>query len=751
MSNRLSSIDGDVVRSADVAVDAVRRSCASGAGRGAGTDGRSRAAVPAGAGADRRAAPAGRPLADFSRWVVALRFPLALGGVLLALPALADAAALRIFLGNLFVLRTPELAVVAVLTPLAAWTAVSTARVVLAGAPARLRMAPWPWPVRRPALGTAALVAALSTPIVATALVRASTEPRVSAARLGAHALAVVAGGAMAAGAIALGERFGRRWAGRLAAAGGRSTARRLLRRLGPGYDDDVDPGLAAAHVRALGSAVVFALGYGAVGVAFNPAAAPDGCVTRLRIVDGGLCFPALGYVLVVAAVAGWALAGIAFWFDRHAVPTTLALALVALAGAPFGQTDHSYRTLPRPAAPSAVPSDPLAAADVVAARLARQAGPPRLVVVAASGGGTASALWTATVLTRLEAANGAAFTDALAAVSAVSGGSVGAMLHVAPQAGGGPRPPAALAAIRAAAAQPSLRGVAWGLAYPDLWRIFLAPAVGRVLPATADRGWAAERAWADVWHRILGRTDADATLLEWRAAVRRGDMPAPIFGAMAVETGRSLFATPIDLPAGAGAGSYDTFLAAYPDRDIGIVTAARISAAFPWISPLPRPDCACEPAWHVADGGFFDNDGVAGLLAFLEGALPAYRAAGGREVLVVQIRVRFDPPAPAPDAAVPRRAWPFALLGPAEALLSARGAVQGLRNRQALGLLAERWAADGLRVDYADAVFDLDGGAALPLSWQLTASERARVEATWSAPAARRAAAAVACFLAPR
>ncbi|MEO8083593.1 MAG: hypothetical protein ABI780_07210, partial [Ardenticatenales bacterium] len=195
-------------------------------------------------------------------------------------------------------------------------------------------------------------------------------------------------------------------------------------------------------------------------------------------------------------------------------------------------------------------------------------------------------------------------------------------------------------------------------------------------------------------------------------------------------------------------AGPYDTFLDTYPDRDLRIATAVRLSAAFPWISPLPRPDCACEPAWHVADGGFFDNDGVAGLIAFLGDALPAYRAAGGRDVLIIRIGVHFDPPA---RTAVPARGWPFALLGPAEALLSARGAVQGLRNQQALALLADRWAAEGVRVDYTDAAFELDGSTTLPLSWQLTGAERARVEAAWTSPPAERAAADVARFLAQR
>ncbi len=670
------------------------------------------------------------PLARALRWLVPLRVPLALAGALVTLPALADVPAARLFLGNLFVLGTPELAVVGLTAPLAAWTAVRIGRLVVAGASARSGVPAWPWPPRRPRLGAAALVAALAAPVVVTALVRSSDGPS-SPARLAAHALALTLGALVGAAAIVAGERLGRApW------------PRRWLARLGPGYDDPEAPALAAGHTAALGSLVLFGLGYAGLGLAFHPAAAPDGCLTRLRVVDGGLCFPALGYVLVVASLAAWVLGAAAFWLDRYGVPLVVVVALAALPPLAGAGADHVYRTAPRNAEPVAAPLTP---ADVVRTIAARQGGAPRLVVVAASGGGSAAALWTATVLTRLEAAAGRRWTDALSAVSASSGGSFGALLYLAPPFDGAPRPPATRAAIRAAAAQPTLRPVAWGLAYPDLWRFAPWPrARARVLEA--DRGWAMEAAWSDVWRRTLRRGDPAVTLGGWRAAVRRGELPAPIFHAMAVETGRQMLLTPLDLPAAGPAAPYDTFLGTYPERDLPAITAARLSAAFPWISPQPRPDCDCPPAWHLADGGYFDNDGVAGAMAFLDAALPAFAAVGGREVLVVQIRVSFD--RPVDPAAVPRRGWPFAALGPLEALLSARGAVQGRRNAEALARLAERWAVEGVTVAHAETAFVLDGGGGVPLSWQLTHTERAAVEAAWEAPEARRAAAAVGRFL---
>lgn len=685
---------------------------------------------------DRRAPPP--PAAIALRWLVPLRVPLALGGGLVALPALSDLPATRLFVGNLFVLGTPELAVVGLVVPLAAWSAVRIGRLVIAGAPARSGISPWPWPARRPRLGAAALVAALAAPVVVTALVRSSADPAVAPARLAAHALALAVGALAAAAAIVAGERLG----------GIAPWLRRALARLGPGYDDPADRRLAEGHARALGSLGLFGLGYAAVGRAFHPDAAPDGCLSALRIVDGGLCFPALGYLVVAASLGAWLLAAAAFWLDRYAVPVVPLVVVAALALGAVADADHVYRTLPRPAAtgPAAAAVDaPLTPADVARAVAARQGAAPRLVVVAASGGGSAAALWTATVLTRLEGALGPRLTPAMGAVSASSGGSFGTLLYLAPPFASAPRAPATLAAIRAAAAQPTLRPVAWGMAYPDLWRFAAAPAIGRLVPPAADRGWAMEAAWADVWRRTLRRGDPAVTLRGWRPAIRRGALPAPIFHAMAVETGRQMLLTPLDLPA-AGEAAYDAFLATYPERDLGAITAARLSSAFPWVSPLPRPDCDCEPAWHLADGGYVDNDAVSGAMAFLEAALPAFAAAGGRDVLVIQIRVAFD--RAVDPRAVPRRGWPFAALGPIEALLSARGSVQGRRNAQALALLAERWAAEGVRIAHDETAFELAGDGVVPLSWQLTRAERAAVEAAWAAPPARRAAAAVARFL---
>lgn len=63
---------------------------------------------------------------------------------------------------------------------------------------------------------------------------------------------------------------------------------------------------------------------------------------------------------------------------------------------------------------------------------------------------------------------------------------------------------------------------------------------------------------------------------------------------------------------------------------DLSLFTAARLSAAFTYVSPatripdqfVPRSNDGRRPAFHVVDGGYFDNDGVSSAIEFLTSAV---------------------------------------------------------------------------------------------------------------------------------
>jgi hypothetical protein len=158
------------------------------------------------------------------------------------------------------------------------------------------------------------------------------------------------------------------------------------------------------------------------------------------------------------------------------------------------------------------------------------------------------------------------------------------------------------------------------------------------------DRAEGLERAWVSnareldsSYSEILKR----ATLRGWQKDVARGELPAVIFNATIVETGERLaFST-----AACGAcpskdglatcAAFQDFTSIYEGADIAITTAVRLSSTFPFISPTARPLPAVslpdgEPLAggqrkavggnngfmniHLADGGYYDNSGVAAL-----------------------------------------------------------------------------------------------------------------------------------------
>ena len=299
------------------------------------------------------------------------------------------------------------------------------------------------------------------------------------------------------------------------------------------------------------------------------------------------------------------------------------------------------------------------------------------VIVVAAEGMGLASSAWTAEVLTRLTEAIGPEFTQSLRMISAASGAALGSLHFVneyTPAGFGAGADPAGgsdlLRSVRARARTPSSAEGAWGLAYPDLVRLF-APVL---VPRRLDRDWARE--WA--WRRAL-QGGVEPRLSAWRRDVAAGWRPATAFGVTLVESGeRGLLATyepPKERTNGIGA---DVPL---PDvtgnKDVSLLTAARLSSAFPFISPAARPTTDDHTAYHLVDGGYWDNSGIVSAIEWLDAAQPI------RPERVVFIEIRSSPRAARPEPENP--SWLFELTAPLRTLINVRYQGQPYRNKSAL------------------------------------------------------------------
>ena len=425
---------------------------------------------------------------------------------------------------------------------------------------------------------------------------------------------------------------------------------------------------------------------------------------------------PALGYVLVLLLLLGLIVSSAAFFFDRFRFPTLAAFAIVSFALYGLTDLDHYYEvTLDRPTKGSAAlsPSTP------VVNWKKPDGSPADVVIVTASGGGITAAYWTTRVLEGLQKSV-PNFAESIRMISSVSGGSVGAMYYVDGYTKDGP--PNRPEDHRIAAGSPSLAHTTWGLVYPDFLR-------GLNLPVTddrIDRGWATEQAWR-------GHLSSPTLHIgDWREGIEQGWRPAVIFNATIAENGERFLISPLDLPSRRGTVSFRTM---FPGGDLPVTTAARLSATFPYVTPIARATSGPQAkrdstSFHVADGGYYDNFGVVSAIEWLEDVLPVYKASSGFKVLVVQIRAsNYDPHIEHSDRRLSLpRGWLYATLGPLTTLGKVRTSTQTVRNDMEIALLRDHWCYRGIELRTVVFSPEKDG----PLSWQLTRAERETIEESW-------------------
>src|SRR2546426_60304 len=392
--------------------------------------------------------------------------------------------------------------------------------------------------------------------------------------------------------------------------------ARAVLRRLGPGYVDEHQEPL-AGHLLSLAFFACFLAVYAFGYLAFTPERGPEPV-------------PALAFVMLVLMGGSWFLSGLAFFFDRYRVPVLTLLVAGSFAISYAFASDYYYPRLTRaaPALPAGQRVERLRS--LVTTWQKKNA--PIMTVIAANGGGIQAAAWTARALVEIQR-QCPAFAPSVFLVSAVSGGSVGAMYFVDRYAAVGfPPDPSVLDRILEAAETSSLDEAGWGLVFSTI----------------------------------------------------------------------------------------------YPHDTLDVVTAARLSATFPYVTPIARRDRG-RTDFHIADGGYFDNFGVATALQALRDVGPMYQALGGRKIVLVELRSAAEPSLGDPRS---HRGWVFQTFGPILTLLNVRTGAQRFRNDIEVADFA---AAHRAQDTFERLVFKVakDG----PLSWKLTEDDKRALRREWLAP----------------
>jgi hypothetical protein len=432
---------------------------------------------------------------------------------------------------------------------------------------------------------------------------------------------------------------------------------------------------------------------------------------------------PAIAYVLILLLVINWILSMFAFFLDRFRVPLLLPLTILFTIGNSALRSDHYYLVQRGVSIKSINPAKVLTTPGRM---MPGSPGHPRgrVVVVATAGGGIQAAAWTARVLTGLQEQI-PEFSNSIAALSAVSGGAVGTMFFVNQyQFGyavhGFPKLSPDLASrIVKDAESSSLDDVAWAMVYSDLFRASFPYIRRSTEDSVIDRGWALEQTWRN-------RGNIQANLSNWRDGVLDGWRPAVIFNATIAETGEALLLSTSDLsPGPENEHRARTFSDLYPNTDLSVVTAVRLAATFPYVTPSARA-VSGQPEYHMVDGGYYDNYGVFTLLNWLDQALIQLNRDQWPDILFIQIRSFPTDNLPEPI----NKGWFYQTYAPLNALFNVRTNAQKVRDQYELSRFRERWSLMGGKI--RNATFQFDGLGA-PLSWAMNNAQIEAIEDQWN------------------
>jgi len=428
--------------------------------------------------------------------------------------------------------------------------------------------------------------------------------------------------------------------------------------------------------------------------------------------------FPAFFFVLWLLLNANWVLSFFAFLLDRWRIPLLVPFAILFLVASWIPSNDHYFEVRPgatiRPVPPAAVLDKRLEKEQLAQGR--------KIIVVASAGGGIQAAAWTARVLTGLQrdsldpasidGAKKADFASDLTAISSVSGGAVGAMFFLNqydPASQGFALPTDRLDEVVNMAAGGTLDDTAWSLVYHDIPRLYTPFTINPEL----DRGYLLEQSWRN-------RGNVNAYLSNWQEGVLAGWRPVTIFNSTFAESGEPLLFSTSEIKDRDKAPHRWNFFKKYQDTNIPIVTAVRLAATFPFVSPAARATTS-KPENHVVDGGYYDNYGVTSLAEWL------YQAVENRAdlppVLVIQILAFPDE---GEKQVTRNQSAFFQLYAPLQALFGVRSSSQLIRDKDELERLKYRW---GSNVVLASFPFT---GKDAPLSWQMNRKQRAEIDQQW-------------------
>ncbi len=293
--------------------------------------------------------------------------------------------------------------------------------------------------------------------------------------------------------------------------------------------------------------------------------------------------------------------------------------------------------------------------------RAKNNGGKPKLIILNVSGGGLRSALWSLEVLQQIDVRSGGKIYDNIHMITGSSGGMLGAAfyreLKYLQQYG---KAPLNLAGdtLKSLMAKDLLNPVTYTLAVNDLFfRLKDVEYNGKSYPM--DRGYSFDQRLNENTLGILNKTFGEYQPLEMNS-----EMPWMVLGPTVVGDGRKLlmstqgtsYLTYTKPYQGVGRErEYNAveFLRLFKDQEaenLSFLTALRLSASFPYITPLVN--MPSKPDIQLIDAGVRDNDGFELSLRYIF-AMKEWLKENTSGVIVLQIKANRPDEIPIKDETV--------------------------------------------------------------------------------------------------
>lgn len=212
---------------------------------------------------------------------------------------------------------------------------------------------------------------------------------------------------------------------------------------------------------------------------------------------------------------------------------------------------------------------------------------------------------------------------------------------------------------------------------------------------------------------------EVPTTMLNLAEGVDDGHKPMLIWNATVADSGKPTMITSFEPPRDKDITSaYEPYFSCTP----GLVTAVRMSATFPYVSPMARPEDAGKPvgpAVALCDGGYADNFGAAPVYLIQSVATSEFQHVE-KPVLWIQISVSQPPDKNQ------REFIAFTAAAPIWTLYGVRSTGQRARLQRTNQLASLRMGEKPKIVAFQ---YPVNGG---PLSWVLSQSQKDAIKDGW-------------------